>query len=82
MGSKNYGVEIPIGAVLLIDEEPCIVKEGRTCKKCAIRQMTAGRLNLYGGSMQCGTRENGNTSDFLCAKDVRTDKKYVYFAKV
>lgn len=75
-------IELPVGTELLVNGQPCIVKEGRSCTKCVIREKTAGRKGVYGDSLQCGTRYNGNTSDFICDKDRRSDKKHTYFAKL
>ena len=73
------GIEIPIGTKLFIEGNLCIVKEGRACSRCAIQKMTACRKSYLGLSMKCGTKDNGNTTDFICSKNDRTDKKDILF---
>lgn len=76
------GIEISIGTKLIINGNWCVVKEGRTCSKCAIQQMTSCRTSSQGLSMKCGTKHNGNTTDFICSKNDRTDNKNIFFEKI
>lgn len=78
----GHGVEIPIGTKIIIDDKLCIVKEGRSCSRCAVQKMTACRTNTYGASLKCGTKKTGNTTDFLCSKDNRTDGKNILFESI
>ena len=75
-------IELSIGSKLLVNGVECMVTESRACSNCEIHKMTSGRKFSDGTSLQCGTKYGGNTSDFSCSKDMRTDNKNIIFKKL
>ena len=75
-------IEIKIGTELFIQDKKCIVTESRKCSDCAIQKLTSSRFSSDKNSLKCGTRYNGNTSDFLCSKETRSDKKNIIFKEI
>ena len=75
-------IELSIGSKVLINGVECEVIKSRKCSSCQVHKSTAGRSSNSGSSLQCGTKYNGNTSDFACSKDNRTDKTDIVFSPV
>lgn len=75
-------IELEIGQKVTINGNVCEVVKSRKCSDCEVQKATQGRQNYQGVSMQCGKKSNGNTTDFACSKDIRSDKTDIIFRRV
>lgn len=75
-------VELEIGTKVKINGHICEVIKSRKCSSCEVHKVTKGSKNYNGSDMQCGTKNNCNTSKFACSKDVRSDGVNIIFKRV